>query len=70
MTQRIIEFKSNLARSKELNPGNSNILYQEITPLRDILSRKKSPITQIAKTSKTRYTKDLERLRQKALDML
>jgi hypothetical protein len=63
---------ANLKRDekKELKSHNVNTLYQETTPLSDILSRKKSPITQIADASKTRYTKDLEKLRRKALKKL
>ncbi len=65
-----MESKSKRDKRKELKSDNSNTLYQETTPLGDILNRKKSPITQIAEVSKTRYTKDLEQLRQKALKML
>ncbi|MDX8045915.1 hypothetical protein SH601_07905 [Gracilibacillus sp. S3-1-1] len=66
----VLAFKSNINKREELNDENANILNQEMTPLSDILRRKKSPITQLAEVSKTRYTKDLEKLRQKALKML
>ncbi|SFL80489.1 hypothetical protein SAMN04487943_10470 [Gracilibacillus orientalis] len=70
MVKQMAESKSKRDKRKELKSCHSNTLYQETTPLGDILDRKKSPITQIAEASKTRYTKDLEKLRQKALKML
>ncbi|MGN8645557.1 hypothetical protein ACTNEO_07780 [Gracilibacillus sp. HCP3S3_G5_1] len=70
MVKTVLESKANINEREELNTDNPNILNQETTPLSDILRRKKSPITQIAEPSKTRYTKDLEKLRQKALKML
>ncbi|WP_208590131.1 hypothetical protein [Gracilibacillus suaedae] len=70
MIESVIEAKIKKDEKKELKSHNANTLYQETTPLSDILSRKKSPITQIAEASKTRYTKDLEKLRQTALKKL
>ncbi|ENH97546.1 hypothetical protein J416_06028 [Gracilibacillus halophilus YIM-C55.5] len=51
--------------SRELNR-----VYQEATPLHDILKQKSSPVTQLADASKNRYTKHMEVLRQNALKHL
>ncbi len=67
--QTVMEFRPpQKNQEKEQITQKSNTLLP--TPIRDILHHRKSPITKLSESSKTRYTKDLEELRKKALKQL